>query len=295
MSRARAPGAAREQAHQVAVHLLGSGHLRVIVAVVALLVGIGWLADSLFEWLTDLDSLWQGKPVENWWPLHRLVAVGFVTLEVLLLWWLARGARQRYRPTVNLDSQPAQAKGLVLFLSTLKTGEPEAITQALPELTGVDAFRTRFGKTNWRMPLEAIAYHRPRLRRVVVICSRESIAQWPGFVALTRQLFPGADFDLRELGALYPQTAQYQGGFAFDDVATVADATDDALANLLAGGLPLADCLIDVTGGLKLNAVAATAVALAEGRRIQYVSGQDPAPYKVAVYDVTYSERPQPD
>ncbi len=60
-------------------------------------------------------------------------------------------------------------------------------------------------------------------------------------------------------------------------------------ADLLRRGLPIQEILIDVTGGQKPNAVAATAVALAEGRRIQYVA-KDPGTgaYRVKVYDVTY-------
>lgn len=287
MSRMRAPGAAGEQAYRIAVHLLGSGSLRVIAVVVALLVGIGWLSDSLFEWLTDLDTLAQGKAVENWWPIHRLVAVGLFTLELLALWWLARGARRRYRPRIEADARPAQARGLILFLSNLK--DEQTVAAALSELTGIDDFRTRFADANWRMPLEALAYHLPRLERALVICSPQSIRQWSLFRDLSARLFPNADLVLCEIGSLHPQDRQYQGGLSFEDLATVARATDDALADLMDAGLPLADILIDITGGLKPNAVAATAVALAEGRRIQYVSGpHGPEPYRVTVYDVTY-------
>lgn len=288
MSGARAPGAAREQAYQVAVHLLGSGNLRVIAAVVAMLIGISWLGDTLFELLTDLDAAAQGQTIENWWPLHRRIGVGFFAAELVVLWWLARDVRRRYRPRIGSDPKPAQARGLILFLSNLKPGPLDELTAKMPELTGIDAFRAGAGENNWRMPLEAIAYHLPRLQRVVAVCSAESIVQWPRFQELVRQLFRDAVLDLCELSELCPQDEDYQGGLAFDDVATVARATDDALDALLAAGLPLSDILIDITGGQKPNAVAATAVALAEGRRIQYVSGKGAAPYDVTVYDVTY-------
>lgn len=178
----------------------------------------------------------------------------------------------------------------MLFLSNLKLepkDEVAALRAALPELSDIDAFRRHpaTGSTPWRMPVEALAYHLPRLRRVVAICSPESHAQWGLFRELVSQLFPNA-------GILVTETSEFDGGsqdgLSFNDMPKVAQATDDALGQLMEQGLALSDILIDITGGLKLNAVAATAVALAEGRRIEYVSGKGSEPYQVSVYDVTY-------
>ena len=77
----------------------------------------------------------------------------------------------------------------------------------------------------------------------------------------------------------------------FEDVDVVSQVTDDAYLDLLRHRLPDAEILIDVTGGQKPNAVAATAVALAEGRRIQYVAcDREGGECRVKVYDVTYDQ-----
>jgi hypothetical protein len=65
------------------------------------------------------------------------------------------------------------------------------------------------------------------------------------------------------------------------DIAELLDLIEDSR------GLRASDILIDVTGGQKPTSIAGAAVALAEGRCIQYVSTRD---YRVRVYDVTYGE-----
>jgi len=297
MSRARAPGASQELASRVVRHLLGSGDLRVIAGVVALLVGLGWFTDSLFEWLTDFGTWLGGGTVTTWWPVHRVLAVGFFVLELLALALLARGARKRYRPRVATDPEPTPVRGLILFLSNLRRSDADELAAGLTAIADLDGFRARFGALNWRMPLEAIAYHRARLHEVTLICSRDetgsdgtsvpgSAAQWPLFRDLAGRLFPQAAFTLRDAAHL---DSRYTGGVPFEDVDRVSQVTDDAFADLLRRGLPTSEILIDVTGGQKPNAVAATAVALAEGRRIQYVARDcRTGLYRVKVYDVTY-------
>ncbi len=299
MSRTRAPGAAQEQARRVIRHLLGSGDAWVVGAMVALLVGLGWFTDSLFEWLADFETWFAGGVVQNWWPLHRLIAVGFFLSVLAVLGLLAQGARRLYRPRVASEPAPAAVHGLILFLSNLRAADAEAIKAALGDIRGIGDFRDRFGGLNWRMPLEAIAYHLSRLQHVLVICSRTerrstgpdvpgSSEQLRLFRELVQRTFPGAAFALRDSAQL---DTRYTGGLDFEDVDAVSQVTDDAYADLVRRGLPNAEILIDVTGGQKPNAVAATAVALAEGRRIQYVACErGGGECRVKVYDVTYDQ-----
>ncbi len=298
MRRTRAPGASQELASRVVRHLLGSGDLRVIAGVVALLVGLGWFTDSLFEWLTDFGTWFGGGTITTWWPLHRLLAVGFFLVALLCLAQLARGARKRYRPRVASDPAPAPVRGLILFLSNLPPDRVAELKERITAFADLDDFRANFGDLNWRMPLEAIAYHRARLQYVTVICSRDesgdqspkvlgSAVQWPLFRDLAARLFAPTTFSLRDAAQL---DSRYTGGVSFEDVDLISQVTDDAYTDLLRRGLPIDQILIDVTGGQKPNAVAATAVALAEGRRIQYVACQRGAGCRVKVYDVTYDQ-----
>jgi hypothetical protein len=221
-----------------------------------------------------------------------VIAVILFGATLARLAWLAAGARRRYRALVTKDDRPAQAKGLVLFLSSLRVNhtrgidESSALQEKMPQIDGIDAFRAAFPMLNWRMPLEAIAYHLPRLERVIVICSSGadgSARQFPLFRELCGRVFPQAT--LRPMDAAELDT-RFNGGVAFEDVDAVSRATDTAYQWLLDHGAALSDILIDITGGLKPNAVAATAVALAEGRRIEYVTFD----YRVTVYDVTYEQ-----
>jgi hypothetical protein len=299
VSRGRAPGAVYEQSRRVVQHLLGSGDLRIILMGVALLVGLGWFSDSGFEWLIDAGAALRGEAIAEWWPLHRVVSVVFFLGVLLALYGFAANARKRYRPRVGIDSTPAPVRGLILYLSHLDEQKAEALSAALPGLDGLAAFRQDFGGVNWRMPIEAMAYHLPRLEHVVLICSRAhrhvdgrphsgSIAQRKLFRALTSRLFPTAGITLRDAAAL---DSRFGCGLDFEDVEMLSQATDAAFADLMTRGLRVDDILIDVTGGQKPNAIAGTAVALAEGRRIQYVSGRtEDGVYRVTVYDVTYDQ-----
>jgi hypothetical protein len=284
VSRVRAPGAAHQQALHVVTHLLGSRRLPTILSVVLFLMAIGWAGDSLFEWLSDLGIWLKDGEVKDWWPWHRLIAVGFMAATIGVVSWLARKAEAHFRPRVLADATPAQAEGLILYLSALRGPDLAQLEAARPGPDSLDAFRRDLGNLNWRMPLEAIAYHLPRLRQVVVISSAHvdgSRKQFPTFKELVGRLFPGAELRVQDVAEL---DSRYDPGLDFNDVEKVAAATDDAYVRLRETGLRADRILIDITGGLKTNSIAGAAVALAEGRRIQYVSNA----YEVLAYDVTY-------
>jgi hypothetical protein len=284
MSRVRAPGAAHQQALHVVTHLIGSGRAPTILSVVVVLMAIGWAGDSLFEWLTELGVWLKGGTVVDPLPLHRLFALAFIGGVVAWLWWLARAAEAHVRPRVVVESNPGQVDGLILFLSALAGDDVSRLHAAAPELGSLDAFRQHLGGLKWRMPLEAIAYHLPTLRRVVVISSTHgsgSRRQFSAFKDLVTQIFPGADLRVQDVAEF---DSRYEPGLDFDDVEKVAAATDDAYVRLREDGLDRERLLIDVTGGAKTNSIAGAVVALAEGRRIQYVSHS----YQVLAYDVTY-------
>jgi len=289
MSAVRAPGAAQERARRILQHLLGGHGGWATLVVVALLTGLSWLTNSLYEWLVDFDRVLEGGRVDNWLPAHRLIAFGVFALELLILALLARKARRRYRPRVGSETAPAPVRGLILFLSNLSSQQADELEPVADTLTSMDGFRTQHGALNWRMPLEAIAYHASRLREVVVITSEGptgSTSQYTLFHRVVKRCFPGAGFRLRSIGEL---DDQYDMGLDFEGVDRVSQATDDAYEALREGGLRQADILIDVTGGQKPNAVAATAVALAEGRRIQYVAcNRETGACHLSVYDVNY-------
>ena len=290
MTRPRAPGAASEYSRRIIQHLLGTSGARQMLTVIAVLVSLGWFTDSLFEWLTDLDRHLAGLQVANWWPLHRIIGSGLFILMVLLLGITARQARHRYRPRVASDYQPAQARALILYLSALR---PETMLseQDIASLSGLDNFRQRFGDISWRMPIEAIAHHRPRLQRVIVISSsgeHGSRRQFARFQQLCQQLFATPADAIHDLGEL---DSTWGHGLDFNDVERLTAATDDAHRLLEQRRLSSSDILIDITGGQATNSIAGCAVALASGRTIQYVScDRQRSHYQVIAYDITWDQ-----
>jgi hypothetical protein len=285
MSGPQAPGQKQKLARRVVQHLLGGSELRPMITVVAVLVGVGWFADSLYGWLEDIGNALEGHPVADWLPLHRVIAVTAFVSGFLYLYQLARAARTRYRPSIESTTEHPKVRGLILYLSNLSAKDEQGLRAKMTGLVDMQGFCALPERLNWRMPLEAIDYHLPRLSDVILICSAGdggSARQATLFKELVARLFPQATVRLAELGELEPK---YLNGISFDDVDRVADATDDAYAYLTDKGLTDGEILIDITGGYKTNAIAGMAVALAEGRRIQYVSTET---YGVCVYDVTY-------
>lgn len=189
MPQLRAPGAAQEQARRLLLGVFDSTRPGRILLVIALLVSLGWFTDSLFELLLDLDSWRNGAAIENWWPLHRVLGAGSFVTIILGLWLYAALARKRYRPRVASDYQPAAVRGLVLYLSALR---PSPSKDDIATLSDMEGFKSALGGGPWRMPIEAIKHHLPRLQRVIVISSNGkdgSHAQSAQFKQLCGQLF----------------------------------------------------------------------------------------------------------
>jgi hypothetical protein len=83
-----------------------------------------------------------------------VIAVFLFVMHVGVLAALARHARLRLWPRIRQGGEPPRARGLVLFLSTLKGDEASSTRANLGAgLGGLDAFRTRFERCPWRMPL----------------------------------------------------------------------------------------------------------------------------------------------
>ena len=289
MTQPRAPGAASEQSRRIISHLLGSTQPLRIALVILTLISLGWFTDSLFEWLADIGKWIDGGQINNWRPWHRIFGVSFFIVLMLWLWGLARGASKRYRPRVAKDPSPAPVKTLILYLSALR---PEQLpdSDAINALADLNAFRDRLGDTAWRMPIEAIAHHQPRLQRVILISSsgkHGSHQQTRQFTHLCQRLF-GDTATIDDLARL---NNTWTAGIDFNDVERLTAATDDAHRLLERAGHSDHDILIDVTGGQKTNSIAGAAVALAEGRAIQYVACDRASnSYQVIVYDVTWDQ-----
>jgi hypothetical protein len=208
-------------------------------------------------------------------------------------------------------------RALIVFLSPPKRDIDlvrEIVESKWDDANLADAeFRRKFCDS-WRIPLEAIAYHAEarsgaaagRLREVIVIPSADRAGaagvtsgtyhDLPLFCQLletlrnsTPMMSPFSVRGLKDLldtcGVQLLPARDYSAGVDFESALAMVNALTDAYDALTRLDFPDKDILVDVTGGQKVPTVAGAVVALAEGRRFQYVSTHD---YLVRTYDVTY-------
>jgi hypothetical protein len=218
----------------------------------------------------------------------------FPALMVVFVLAVRRAARH-----VNLiivqDENPASTKALVLFLSP--PGQDTERIAAMSRDAGVRgriedlSLREQF-KSSWRMPLEAIAHHRSRLRWVVVIPSRDGDLRQDGtwrsledFRKLVTALAEKPNLQIRSLAELTSKEL-WAEGVDFEDAQMLVDSIDATYSALNAAGIEDSEIMVDVTGGQKPTSIAGAAVALEKRRRkFQYVSTRG---FRIQAYDITY-------
>lgn len=194
------------------------------------------------------------------------------------------------------EQNPRPRRVLILLLSPHE--DPTAVEAALREqVPGPLKLDTDFApvdKTlrNWRMPLEAIRCHLPRLERVVLIYSSGtggSQNQFSAFKQLVEDLLHGSSSSVIVEG-LDVYSKEMAHGCDFEDVSAVWRAVESVWNGLIKNeGLRLGqqDVLVDITGGTKKASVAAALFTQAQGRRCQYVRIREGGP-SVSVIDIEY-------
>lgn len=224
-----------------------------------------------------------------------VIAALFFPILVGLLWQHIAGVATRVPVRIVEDDRPRAVSALILFLSPPHAGEP--ILQAVA--AGTRPFRLqdpahRGGiQGPWRMPIEALAYHRRHrvLRSIVLIPSPETAPKVPLFEQLVARL-TGAAVEVVSVPGPPGQTlapgsdaAASCAGVELEHASALEDAVEDAYEWLLRRRYASRDILIDLTGGQKVATIAGAAVALADDRHFQSVSTRD---YRVRTYDITY-------
>ncbi len=274
-----------------------------LLVILALLLSVSIAAGGIQSLLQQLSA---GSGVPSWiielLPLTALLAV---------LYLLARRGPSQPRPVIHEHTRPAQTRVLILFLSPAPK-EPHAVYdirdgKKTVSLTDREFLNSLTG--SWRMPLEAITYHAAAeadgvpgvLERVVVIPSSDRVpgdgTGTVGQVKLFRDLISklreadprASEFTVVDLHQQIHQqrvtvVKDYKTGVAFERPQELEEALYHAYCALNEQGFADEDVLVDVTGGKKPPSIAGAVVALAPGRRIQYVSTDD---YRVRVYDIT--------
>ena len=192
------------------------------------------------------------------------------------------------------EKKPDKKKALLFFLSNVvisKTCDLESFLEDfLKENEGksLSEIKSRINESpvsRWRMALEAVEYHLPELKKLVLLVSRESFPQVPYFEKFFKSVLPQAsEVEVRIFKV-----------DDFDDVEKVFDALKTAYRELYSERLKDRDVIIDVTGGRKPVSIAGALMTVAHpNREFQYVSyrkenGKDV--YEVKSYDVRLISR----
>lgn len=157
----------------------------------------------------------------------------------------------------------------------------ESIAEAFPSLAGV--------KENWRMPLEAIAWH-ARALDVVVVASRRSRLYAASFVKLVKTYLATVGRSEEVEIFTTDNFPDWKDGVEFEDAKELSHLLDFLLDWIVAKKhVPLSQVMTDITGGQKVPAVVGAALSLPyRGHRIQYIFGSEQAGYQVREYDITF-------
>ena len=268
--------------------LLGGHTLPPLILGTLVLVFLAWFADTTYGWLLDPDNASLSLP-------QKILGLGLFPALALILYLYARYWSRGYEVAVQVSEEPVAARGMISFLSPLRSDGEKTLERIIDENRG-DAAGLWHGlnqapfNVSWQMPLQALAYHADRLEAAVFLTSRDT-EKGPG---------SARQFDLfRELVAAYPPTAHLTihdygelagedwGGIDPGDAKRIHHAFQTAHKLLCRQyGAKNYEVVTDLTGGMATATMAAVMFALGEGLVCQYVDTRD---YKVRTYDLEYA------
>jgi len=246
--------------------------LSIAIVSVALSLVAGWIPDGLSE-IISAKFFHNGDITRG----TLLFVFGLSILGILIIvgWKLSEEARY----DVSEDF-PDKKKVLIPFLSNARGSEKNILDEIekLRELSTVEEKIERVNELpsikSWRMPLEAIKYHKPKLERVVVITSDKSSKHFNAFKELVKEVFGKEVSDM-----LVEKKVK-----SFENIKELFNALNEIYKELREDKFRDRDTIIDITGGQKTSSVAAAFMtAYYSDREFEYVSTED---YTVKSYDV---------
>ena len=240
--------------------LFGQANGAAIFHIVALLVLLGWTADTLLEGYIHLrEQAWSHHPGWGW-----VMATAPIVLFACWLLGLRQSAKRNLeKATLRAESRPVRGRRtLIVLLSNFHQKEGESIEDS-----------------NWRIPLEAIKAHvkKKTLKAVWVVGSKneshEEIGDFEAFIH--SQLPESPRLSIKSLAAL--NVERYAEGVDFDDLEAVVDALE-LIRIRHEATQPREELIVDITGGKKTTSAAAVTVCQNGNVAFQYVHYKPPAP-----------------
>ena len=243
-----------------------------------LFLAAGWLPAGMVDFIEYLRGDW------SLWSFNYQL-VGSIAILIGFGFQLRRASRFQGKIEV-LSESPAPVKVLGVFLSSfglfgnpqsqgqiIKGNEKESLDRAISEHT---LKKETLDGTKWEMPLKAIEFHKSRIETLYLFTSS-------GDKGTTKE----SGMFIMVVNALYPEISVVElvsGGMDFQNIEEVFGAVENLYTAAAAHGYKEKEVLVDITGGMKPNSIAASIATLAAGRKFQYVS-EDKI---VRSYDVGY-------
>jgi hypothetical protein len=258
----------RALAYQLGIFFKDKKTAAVTVAFFAFLSFIaGWLPDGIANLLLT----------EN--KKDGLVMIS-ASLLCLFFLWLAGTYYARELEFDVVEEEPQKKKALILFLSEIRDKSSQELNDEIKILDTAENESDRLSKlqgsslSKWRMPVEAIKYHLPKLERIVVVTSSLSSTQLESFRLLIVKLF-GEE----EAKKILQEKIE-----DFESVSEIFEKLNKIYKDLEKEGFKAKHVIVDVTGGQKTASIAgALATTVYADREFQYVSTNT---YQVKSYDV---------
>jgi hypothetical protein len=206
---------------------------------------------------------------------------------------------------------PELREHLILFLSNIPETSLSKYTERLipnglslvnnglqsldDDLLAIKADNSRW---SWEMTLQAIRYHigntdSPTLKTITVICSPESIKQFPQFREIVENYLKNTQIELKLL-AKKDETYCWNNcnnsstnlcGYDFEDFDELTTALYWCIKQHMKEKIKEKEIMIDFTGGMKVTSVVAATLTFNSNIKAQYIST---ITSQVKGYDVNY-------
>ena len=261
---------------------------------------------KIFEKLIfGIDTLKQNEM----WPNVLYIALFFISIKWLysLRSHLFKARTQGMQNVVN----PELREHLILFLSNIPEAHLSKYTkQLIPNglslvnkgLQSLDddlqAIKAGNSRWSWEMTLRAIRYHigkidSPTLKTITVICSPESIEQFPQFRGIVENYLIKTQIELKLLAKKDESycwdncndSSAKLCGYDFEDFDELTTALYWCIKQHMKKKIKEKDIMIDFTGGMKVTSVVAATLTFNSNIKAQYIST---ITSQVKGYDVNY-------
>lgn len=278
--------------------------------------------DNIIPWLVGagvaLTSQWAAPAIQHLIEGDNKDKIGYdisyIIIFAILLFWFSQITKQHFKArTKELKeiNNPSQCSHLVLFLSTARPKEGfvlknNGIETLKSDLNTILESKNKAIKNNerptfwaWEMPLRAILYHmknrhNPILKEIIIVCSNESLEQYPEFEKILNGYLKQTQVNIKILlkaGTQETSLISYKdiepssSGIDFEDFDDLSKHLHNTITKLTKQGIKREEIMIDFTGGQKVTSVVAATLTFNSNIKAQYISTKT---LQIKGYDIVY-------